>query len=128
MQSFLYSFSLYSYAFHIHKASGLNFPQMLPMQGQGSGQQELNVKAKLQFLAPSAVRSLVMTQSGCALPGIEPTPPDCSGFKVRGLHHCATTPSFRNSETSSNVDQHFTRRSNEEHLPAVKTNSKKRKY
>ena len=28
-----------------------------------------------------------------ALPRLERTPPDCSGCKVRGLHHCATTPS-----------------------------------
>ena len=27
------------------------------------------------------------------LPGIEPTTPDCSGCEVRGLHHCAATPS-----------------------------------
>ena len=32
-------------------------------------------------------------QKGGALPGIELCPPDCSGCKVRGLHHCATTPS-----------------------------------
>ena len=27
--------------------------------------------------------------------GLEPTPSDCSDFKVRGSHHCATTPSRR---------------------------------
>ena len=26
------------------------------------------------------------------MPGFEPTPFDCFGTKVRGLHHCATTP------------------------------------
>ena len=30
------------------------------------------------------------TQLMGALPGIEPCPPDCSGCKFRGLHHCAT--------------------------------------
>ena len=59
---------------------------------------------KLRFLAPSAgsteiakhrssPRPLSVRSSGRALPGIEPCPPDYSGCKVGGLHHCATTTS-----------------------------------
>ena len=35
----------------------------------------------------------VVLKRGGVLPGNEPITPDCSGFKARGLHHCATTPS-----------------------------------
>ena len=56
---------------------------------------------KLQFSAPSAgivetakhlssPRPLVMTLKGVV--GFEPRPPDCSGCKVSGLQHGATTP------------------------------------
>ena len=34
--------------------------------------------------------------SGGVLPGIKPAPPDCSGCKVRELHHGTTTPSNLN--------------------------------
>ena len=63
------------------------------------------MKVKLRFSAPSAgiaesrpnrVRDPFVMTLKCwcpVLPGNEPTPADCSGFKVRGLHQCATTPS-----------------------------------
>ena len=62
----------------------------------------VKVNVQLQVLAPGAgiaevarnrvCDPLSWRSSGGALPGIEPTLSDCSGCKVRGLHHCATTP------------------------------------
>ena len=63
------------------------------------------MKVKLRFSAPSAgiaeieLRDpLSWRSSGGVLPGIEPSPSDSSGCKVRGLHHGATTPSHLSTE------------------------------
>ena len=61
-----------------------------------SGLQEKRgtLKVKLQFSAPSA--GIAQIGSSKVLLEFEPRPPDCSGCKVSGLQHGATTPSFKN--------------------------------
>ena len=84
-----------------------NLPSQQEVTGESEGEAALfsakrwdrsNIADLIESAIPCHDIQVVVSNRVLSLP----TPPDCSGCKVIGLHHCATTPSKARLQKSHN--------------------------
>ena len=84
-----FKFTIQTHVLFFSRATANILPRFIWAIGPGL----IEGKGKVAVLAPSTgIAEVAKRSSGGALPSIKPILPDCSGCKVRGLHHCVTTP------------------------------------